>query len=230
MTRLPERLVVPTCVGCGAMGEYGTCETGCIERKLELVRAAASDAVADAASRAAVRADAFGAVAEALLGETPPGGDGYRSLQAWARAALVQHPDTDHDEEWAEPSEPAITWWCKECGGIDAPQPCLGICVWRPVEWVNRAVYEQAREQAFVQRAREQRLRVLLRRLATVTPRPDHWQENWSAFAADARTAIAISPGPEEPAQLIGARGRDAERAGPGPRGDGRGSPRAPRS
>ena len=186
----PERLTVPTCVGCGAMGEWGTCETGCTERKLELVRAAASDTLAAVASRSCVRADAFCDVAAGLLCAEPWDPGSYRSLQARARQALAEHPDTDHDEEWAQPSEPAISWRCEECGGLDAPQPCLGICVWRPVEWVSRAVYEQTRERAFAERARERRLRRLLRRLASVTPRPEYLEENWLAFQAQARAAL----------------------------------------
>jgi hypothetical protein len=186
----PERLVVPTCVGCGAMSEWGTCETGCTEQKLELVRAAASDTLLEVASRASAHAEAFSAVAQELLGDAAPASaEGYRSLQSQARAALARHPDTDHDEEWAEPSEPAVTWWCAQCGGIDAPQPCLGICVWRPVQWVKRSVYEQARERALGERAREQHLRRLLRRIAAVTPRQEHLQENWRAFQAESRLA-----------------------------------------
>lgn len=173
------------------MGEWGTCETSCIERPLELVRAAASDTLSDVASRAEAGADAFAAVAEELRRETPPNEERYRSLQARARASLTEHPDTDHDEEWAQPSEPALTWWCEGCGGIDAPQPCLGICVWRPVEWVNRTVYERARERAFAERTRERRLRLLLRRLISVTPRPEHLDENWQAFQAQARSILA---------------------------------------
>ena len=194
----PVRLTVPTCVGCGAMGECGTCETGCTERKLELVRAAACEALLDVAARSGARADAYREVAAELLGDGAGVQERYRSVQAHARAALTQHPDTDRDEEWVQPSEPAITWWCEQCGGIDAPQPCLGICVWRPVEWVNRAVYERAREQAFAERARERRLRRLLRRIASVTPRTERLEENWRAFAAQAQAALS-GPGEQPP-------------------------------
>jgi hypothetical protein len=41
--RVPDRLTVPTCIGCGAMSRPGTCETGCAEHKLVLIRAAALD-------------------------------------------------------------------------------------------------------------------------------------------------------------------------------------------
>ena len=170
------------------MAEWGTCETGCTEQKLELVRAAASDTLSEVAARASAHAEAFSAVARELLDEATP--ERYRGLQAQAHDALARYPDTDHEEEWAQPSEPAITWWCERCGGLDAPQPCLGICVWRPVEWVNRSVYERAREQAFAARARERDLRRLLRRIAAVTPRAEQLDDNWRAFEAEARSVL----------------------------------------
>ena len=57
--QVPERLTVPTCIGCGAMTEFGTCDTGCSEHKLELVRAAAHDASAVLGSSAHARAEAI---------------------------------------------------------------------------------------------------------------------------------------------------------------------------
>lgn len=176
------------------MSKYGTCETGCTETKLELVRAAAHDALGEFSSGARKRADAFRVIAEELAGREPSVHEwqaAYRSLQERARATLRQHPDAGRGEmDWGEPSEPATTWWCEKCGGIDAPQPCLGICVWRPVEWVSRTLYEHAREQALADRDSERHLRELLRRVAFVTPHPDQWQRNWQALRAEAVRAL----------------------------------------
>jgi hypothetical protein len=140
--QVPDRVSVPTCIGCGAMGQVGTCETGCSdqsEHKLELVRAAAYDSLATFRSGARARTEAFRAVAKKLASQQPtPNGweAAYRSVQEDARAALRANPDLGRrDIDWEEPAEPAITWWCPACGGIDAPQPCLGVCIWRPVEW-----------------------------------------------------------------------------------------------
>jgi hypothetical protein len=68
-------------------------------------------------------------------------------------------------------------------GGIDAPQPCLGIWVWRPVEWVAAERYVEAREKAQAALAEERRLRTLLRRAAAVTPRPRQWERGWAVLA-----------------------------------------------
>ena len=192
--RAPDRLSVPTCVGCGAMSRLGTCDTGCSEHKLELVRAAAYDALVVAASDVRACADAFADVG-GLLARPEPGPDefegAYRSAQRAARDALRRHPDIGQQTiDWTQPAEHAITWWCAECGGLDAPQPCLGICVWRSVEWVERSLYEQLREQTMLEREREHRLRDLLHRIAWVTPRRGHWERGWRLLQLDAREIL----------------------------------------
>ena len=85
------------------------------------------------------------------------------------------------------PLECATVWWCAECGGIDAPQPCLGICVWRRVEWVNVTSYLEQRAAAHAERDTERRLRALVRRIASVTPRAGHWERGWRALEAQAQ-------------------------------------------
>jgi hypothetical protein len=191
--RVPERLTVPTCIGCGAMSEFGTCDTGCSEHKLELVRAAVHDSAAVLGSSAHARAEAFRSVVAELVWHQPAGEDwegAYRALQTKARANLHRYPSVDgQDIELEEPAVPVTTWWCADCGGIDAPQPCLGICIWRSVEWVNRAVYEHQREHALAERAAELRLRGLMRRVTLVTPRAGQG-ERWRVFQIEAEKAL----------------------------------------
>jgi hypothetical protein len=173
------------------MGRFGTCDGGCGEQKLELVPADQYDALAALASSARVRAEAFGVVVEELALRQPGAEEwelAYRSLQDIARIALRRYPEVDaEDVDWDEPVEFATTWWCAGCGGIDAPQPCLGICVWRSVEWVNGIRYLEQRAGALVERNTEQRLRGLVRRVAFVTPRAGHWERGWRAFEAQAQ-------------------------------------------
>ena len=183
------------------MGRFGTCETGCREEKLELVRSVAHDSIVDLGATARRAAGAFSEIAERLLSGTPEGDResqaAYCSLQEEIRPALAQHPDADEQEiDWDEPAEAATTWWCPECGAIDAPAPCLGICVWRPVEWVRRDLYERERERALVAHARERELRLLLRRIASLTPQPGQWQRNWQALQAQAAQVLGLADRP----------------------------------
>jgi hypothetical protein len=188
---------VPTCIGCGAMSQFGTCETGCSEHKLELVTAAAYDALLAVAAEVRARTDAFAAVVQEFASDEPAPNEfeaAYVSAQAKALDILRRHPDREQaTAEWAEPAEPATTWWCAECGGLDAPQPCLGICVWRRVEWVRHDLYEQLLERTISEREREQRLRHVLHRIAWVTPRPGHWERGWRLLQTEARESVGAT-------------------------------------
>jgi hypothetical protein len=197
--KLPERVTVPTCVGCGSMAVPGSCETGCREHRLDLVRAAASGAMSTLRSDAHAAAESLRSVAARLASEAPAPGEweaSYRSVRDDARAALRRHPRVASDDlALAEPAATATTWWCPACGGVDAPQECLGICVWRPVEWVSQAVYDRERERALAEHEIEQRLRELLSRIAWVTPRPGQWERSWRALQEEARRELGqLSP------------------------------------
>lgn len=197
----PDRLIVPTCIGCGAMSRLGTCASTCSEHKLELVRAAAHDELVEVGRAATASLDGLSEVVEELgrLEPTPEDlKDAYRTLQAKARrtlraAAAVRRRDV----EVGEPAEAATTWWCAECGGIDAPQPCLGICVWRETEWVNRTTYEAARNRVLPVLEQERRLRGLVQRIAWATPRGGEWEQSWRALKAEACTVLGFSSGEE---------------------------------
>jgi hypothetical protein len=129
------------------------------------------------------------------LASHPPGAgaceSAYRSLRDAARITLRRHPEIDAlDVDWDERVEFATTWWCAGCGGIDARQPCLGICVWRPVEWVNPTRYSEERACALAQLDTERRLRRLLRRIAFVTPRVGQWERCWRLLKAQAQATF----------------------------------------
>ena len=116
----------------------------------------------------------------------------YRDLQTRAHELLHHHPEgTDEDAVLAQASQPAVTWYCDRCGGIDAPQECLDVCVWRPVDWVPEADYRELRERELAEHEVERRLRVLVRRLAWTTPLPGEWARCSDVLAGDARHALA---------------------------------------
>jgi hypothetical protein len=176
------------------MSQFGTCEGGCTEQKLELVPAGHYDRSTALAASTHIGAEAFRAVAKELASRQPGADEweaAYRSVQEAARISLRRYPEINaQDLDWDEPPELATTWWCARCGGIDAPQPCLGICVWRRVEWVNATLCEQQRARTLVERDAERRLCLLLRRVASVTPRVGQWERGWRALEAQARQTL----------------------------------------
>ncbi len=192
----PVRLTIPTCTGCGAMRVYESCDGICRERKLELVRALEYDELADAATAQQARLEDFEAVVEQLLDADPAADElrsTYESLRQAARSVLHGYAAQDVSEaasavpDPAAPVDKVTVWRCPECGGVDAPQPCLDICIWGPAEWVRADLYESERARGADQRQRERALVALLRPLALATPHEGAWERNWEALRERAR-------------------------------------------
>jgi hypothetical protein len=194
---VPDRLIVPTCAGCGAMRRLGTCECGCSEQRLDLVPADTYDELIDVRREAHACIDAFRAVVEEFVHRQPPAGryeSAYRSVQYQARTVLHRFPDPPwKDQVLRVPTAPAVTGWCAECGGIDAPQQCLEFCMWRSMEWVTYACYQRERILAVSEQLIESRLRKLLRRIASVTPLDGESPRSWHALQAEARGMLESS-------------------------------------
>lgn len=174
----PDVITVNQCIGCGAIETPQPCVGGCHEHRLDLVPAdehAAALAAADAletllAERRALLAD----VARSSLADGE-----WAALRTRARAAL-------HAPRVPEPALEVTTWRC-DCGHIEAPQPCIGVCV-RPARAMvpaedHRALHARAAALA----AEAERLAPALRQVAWTTPRPSHRE----ATARALRTAAS---------------------------------------
>jgi hypothetical protein len=199
LTAAPERLTVPTCFGCGSMARDATCEHGCHEQSLDLVRAAAYDELVSVRVAARACVDAFRPIVEELAWRQPEAGHAYelayRTVQERARAALRSHPVPAHEDDvMLGAAEPASTWWCDECGALEARQPCLEVCIWREVDWVRATSYEAERGRTLSELALESRLRTVLSRVAWVTPLEGEWLRCWRVLRADARAALDVPP------------------------------------
>ncbi len=189
--KLPDRIIVPTCIACGAMGRAASCEADCSEHRLPLVAAADLDALRDAGRAARAELELLAPLVRSLIGQIPPEPAcpaAYRALRASVRSTSERLQSWDRNRRWAAP-DTAVGWWCAECGNVDAPQPCLGVCIWQRVEWVNASLYslEYERSRDELQAARE--LTAILARVAGVTPKPGRCVETWEALQSQARAA-----------------------------------------
>lgn len=180
---LPDRITVLACMACGAMGRQEQCAS-CSEHKLVLVAQAEFDELRAAGARAAQLIE----VAEPLMGSTSDPAAALAGLRHAARHALREAP-TDPDEPG-----PVTGWWCATCGNVDLPQPCIGVCVWQPTEWVSLALYERERQRIQPQLDTARRLRGPLTRAAAIRPRPGQAAQNWQALAHAAAAARADTP------------------------------------
>jgi hypothetical protein len=182
------------------MRQDQTCPVACSESRLELVRGADYDELTRAAAACRARLHGLRAVVAELAG-TQPAPDGwmtaYQALQQAARSALRRFRPAAAG--WDDPVDTVVVWRCQECGGLDAPQPCLGVCIWRPAAWVDAASYESARARAAIDREAEQSLAGLLGRLAFVTPRTGRWEQSLRALRQQARRALSASSADRHP-------------------------------
>jgi hypothetical protein len=181
--RLGERVAVATCIACGARSRVGDCPAGCSDVPLDLVEAAEVDALA-------ARVDALEARSRAFEGLLPAAARGvpWAELQRAARAAL--------DLPLAEtPPEPAIVqaWGCPDCGRIDAPQPCLDVCIRRPVLMADAADHRELASALAEAEEREQRLRSLAELVVRVQPKPGFEQRARDALAAKDYSSASTS-------------------------------------
>jgi hypothetical protein len=199
---LPDRVTVLTCIGCGAMGREARCDGGCSEHKLLLVTAADYDAMLDAAHAALVRAARMGPVVRQFAEADARPHDPRNALLRMRERARQAPRDGGRDEDrsdWASP-DTVTGWWCAQCGNVDMPQPCIGVCIWRPAAWVNLALYQRQLRLAEPGLRAARSLSGFLARVAAVTPRAGQWWRNWRALQAQARDAlvnfVSDSPAP----------------------------------
>jgi hypothetical protein len=178
---LTGHLTVATCIGCGARSRGGECPDGCADVALDLV-----DVVdlADAAERAEAleaRVAALRELALTVAGDAP---------FAWAEV----HERAQEAIRLPVPPEPDIAvieaWGCPRCGRIDAPQPCLGVCVRRPGAVADASEYRRFAERSEQLAPDDGALTGLARLLATVTPRPGHEESTVMTVRARARDLL----------------------------------------
>jgi hypothetical protein len=176
------------------MRQYESCEGACPERKLELVSGRLYDELTAAAAARRVRIQELWVVIEELA-HTEPGPDewrvAYEALQQSARSVRRRFSSASggRDDGLLSPAETVTVWRCPDCGGVDAPQPCIDVCIWRPADWVDATSYESERSRAAVDCEVEQSLAGLLRMLTFATPRDGQWERSWRAFQSQARLA-----------------------------------------
>ena len=178
------------------MRELASCPGICAERKVELVSGGEYDELAAAAAACRVRIGALRPVVEELASAEPRPADWkdrYESAQERGRVVLraAVHPTPQPPDGEAGSAETTVVWRCPDCGGLDAAQPCIGVCIWRPLEWVEAGVFATERAQALRNIELERSLVDVVSRFAHVTPRDGAWERNWRAFQGQARVVLA---------------------------------------
>ncbi len=192
---MPERVTILTCIGCGAMQIPGECGGGSCsgERRLDLVPADEFDELQADTERRAAGIE----VLSECLRNCPATAEALTSRQARerSRTALRDQRTASGTPRGVDTNEPSIVtaWWCPRCGGIDAPQECIDVCIRKPVEWVNATAYAQLRERAQSLVDQESEMLAAVRALAFVTPKLGQEHKTLAALQRVARCALENS-------------------------------------
>jgi hypothetical protein len=178
--RLGRRVDVATCIACGARSRVGDCPIGCSDVALDLVDADDVDAAAARVAGLASRVAAFSAVVEAVA--TDAGSDDVRERAH--NALRIEVPEPSPEPKVIE------AWGCPECGRVDAPQPCLDVCIRHPVPMTDAAEYEVVAKQMEALEQSERELARVVRLIAHVTPRRGEEGRSRDALRTAARDVL----------------------------------------
>ncbi|MGC9221632.1 MAG: hypothetical protein ACP5H2_09840 [Solirubrobacteraceae bacterium] len=200
-----ERISIPGCIGCGSLREYETCER-CDYEALDLVAATEFDQLHAAQRADADMIDAMLSLIKALARPQANAPDYQLAQQVVATDArrvlrqAVPSPTASADPAViAENATRVSVWRCRVCGGVDAPQECIGVCIWRRFEWVRAGDFEDVHTEATQWRALRLRCTALLRRVAFSKPREGMWERNLDAFSDEAGVLVTAFASLAEP-------------------------------
>jgi len=172
-------VTVLRCIGCGMIETPQPCVGTCIDRRLDLV-----DGAEHTPAMAAVSAlEAALAQRRTLLARLARSAD-WEALRAPARAALRLHSPVT-------PGTIVTTWACDSCGRIEAPQPCIGVCVRPETPMVDAAEHRATIETARALERALERLAPVLRQVAWVRPDPSARERTGRALRAAAQIALS---------------------------------------
>jgi hypothetical protein len=86
--------------------------------------------------------------------------------------------------------ERVTVWQCIGCGKIEGPQPCIGVCQDRKVDFVYASLYDEAIAEIALIRQQAKALEALVRQLARTTPREGEWERSYRALQKQARQTL----------------------------------------
>lgn len=196
-----SRLAATVCIGCRRLDAPQLCAQGCNEQTVELVFAEAMAAALRELEEELRDVEALRAVLLRSVGGGPAPdrsesgdeseGDGPE-LRAQARSVLRQS-DSDRTGEGTGAGDVVrvTAGHCSVCGWIDSPQPCLDVCVFRAVEMIPAADYDEMRARCSDATRQREHLSTVVRQLAWVTPRSGEGDRTSRALESHARQALS---------------------------------------
>jgi hypothetical protein len=86
--------------------------------------------------------------------------------------------------------ERITAWQCIGCGRIEGPQPCIGVCQDRKVDFVYASEHDKTLAELARLRGDSEALAALVRQIAHTAPREDEWENTYRALQGRARQIL----------------------------------------
>lgn len=195
---VPESLLTPDClklwccIGCGSIGKSETCVGTCDYIKTEVIGVEEHADWLEALLAVSESIDRLTPIVReiAALAKDRHNDPAYRELQLRAREVLGSTvlPLADLPE-----IHRATVYLCRSCQQVEAPQPCLGVCVRRNGEFVRGQDHDAVVAAVADLRGRASRMSALVRQFAWTAHREGQWERNVSAFQE--RGALLLGSG-----------------------------------
>jgi hypothetical protein len=197
--QLPECLTLWRCIGCGAMGNAEQCTGACAYQKLYVVSAEEHAELLENFAAIKRQEQCLEAVVQdiaALTEERSHPESAYRDLQTSARTLFrsLDHEALSSQNLSVPDDERAIVWSCATCGQVEAPQPCLGICIRRNGDFLRASDHDELAARAEVAQVRARELAALVRQFVWVAPHAGQWDAARRAFQEKAIKLLIPAP------------------------------------
>jgi hypothetical protein len=181
------------------MGNFAGCADGCRMESAEVVPVEVFADLLSQREALAEKADLLAPLIERVRAPLPACGDperAWRSLKddvCKARTAMKIDASPDIAAPGSlEPDTYFEIERCAMCGAVEAPQPCIGVCIRKVGEFVLREPYDALAEDVERLASRCDAVATLVGRICRVAPRDGQWRANLEYFRAEARR---LAPG-----------------------------------
>jgi hypothetical protein len=206
--KLPDCLTLWRCIGCGAIGNAEQCTGACVYQKLDIVSAEDHAELLEQFATIKRQAQCLEAVVRdiAALTDERSGHEGaYRRLQTSARTLFrsLEHEAISSQNKRAPDDERAVVWSCTTCGQVEAPQPCLGICIRRNGDFLRASDHDELAARVESTQIRALEMAALVRQFIWVAPHVGQWDAALSAFQLKALELLKSCPPAQEAAKDI---------------------------
>lgn len=195
---LPPTLQLWFCIGCGSMGHFAGCDDGCRMEAIEVVSAEAFADLLECRDVFRARRNDLAPVVAMLQAPIRDTNDAERRWHQIRDAASAQLASLKNSGDQVTVSVPELQPFsevhrCAKCGASESYQPCIGVCVRKTGEFVERHYYEAIAAEVLELGTYAEAATALLRQICRVAARKGQWLANLDHFRMASTRIVPVT-------------------------------------